>query len=105
MPLVTSAETAEKLKNEIKNSNKFIILATPKSIESIWIPWEIGLADQLKGLNNIAILPIIHKDEKWEKREYYQLYNRIEQISGKWLVLKPEHSYLGEDLIQWLKKY
>ena len=79
MPKVTSSETAEKLKIKIEKSSKFVILAIPESIESIWMPWEIGLADQMKGLSNIAILPIIHENTTWDKREYYQLYNRIEK--------------------------
>lgn len=81
-----------------------MILATPESINSIWMPWEIGLADQMKGLNDIAILPVINEGTKWEKREYYQLYNRIERINNKWLVIKPENSYIGEELSSWLKQ-
>lgn len=104
MPKVTSSETAEKLKIKIEKSSKFVILATPKSIESIWMPWEIGLADQMKGLSNIAILPIVHENKTWEKREYYQLYNRIENVDNRWLVLKPEYSNLGEELERWLKQ-
>lgn len=103
MPAVTSAETAEKLKKRIAASQKFVVLATPQSIESIWIPWEIGLADQIKGLDNIAILPIIHENTTWEKREYYQLYSRIEQIDGVWTVLKPNYNFIGTDLKKWLQ--
>lgn len=104
MPRVTCAETAEIIKTRIKSSQKFVILATPKSIESIWMPWEIGLADQMKELKNISILPIIKEGQKWEKREYYQLYNRIERINNKWLVLKPEHSFTGDELSTWLRQ-
>ena len=103
MPRVTSSETAEKLKIKIKKSSKFVILATPKSIESIWMPWEIGLADQMKGISNIAILPIVHENKTWDKREYYQLYNRIENIDNRWLVLNPKYSY-AEELERWLKR-
>ena len=104
MPEVTNSQTAERLKQKIKTSKKFVILATPESINSIWMPWEIGLADQMKGLNDIAILPVINEGTKWEKREYYQLYNRIERINDKWLVIKPENSYTGEELSRWLKQ-
>lgn len=104
MPKVTSSETAEKLKIKIEKSSKFVILATPKSIESIWMPWEIGLSDQMKGLSNIAVLPIVHENKTWDKREYYQLYNRIENINNRWLVLKPEYLCAGEELEIWLKR-
>ena len=102
MPKVTNSETAEKLKNKIKTSDKFIVLATPQSIESIWIPWEIGLADQIKGLKNIAVLPLVSKGSNWEKREYYQLYSRIEYYNGKWLVLNPDYNFIGDELSKWL---
>lgn len=102
MPEVTSSETAAKLKSQIARSQKFVVLATPQSIESIWIPWEIGLADQLKGLENIAILPVIHEDDTWSSREYYQLYSRIERVGSQWLVLAPGHNQYGTNLKDWL---
>lgn len=63
MPSQTSSETAQKLKQRINRSNKFVLLATPGSIRSIWIPWELGLADGVKGLNKIAILPLVKMKE------------------------------------------
>lgn len=104
MPEVTSGETAAKLKVRIKASKKFIVLATPDSIQSIWIPWEIGLADQIKGLSHIAILPIIHDDGTWKNREYYQLYNRIENLNGTWSVIQPGFYSTGTPLEKWLKE-
>ena len=104
MPPVTSGETALKLKYRIKSSKKFIVLATPESIYSIWIPWEIGLADQIKGLDNVAILPIVHDDGLWKNREYYQLYNRIENLNGTWSVIKPGVVFTGTALDEWLRK-
>lgn len=103
MPKVTNGETAEKLKTKISQCKKFIILATPESIESIWIPWEIGLADRTKGLPNIAILPIVNDENNWDRREYYLLYNRIMEIDGVWRVVKPENHYTGATLSAWLR--
>lgn len=102
MPQVTSEETANRLKLKLKQSDKFIVLATPKSISSIWIPWEIGLADQIKGLSNVAILPVVHKSDNWERREYYKIYSKIEQISGEWRVISPQYNYSGTNLLKWL---
>lgn len=102
MPAVTSGETAAKLKQKINISDKFVVLATPDSIESIWMPWEIGLADQIKGLENIAILPVIFENKTWDRREYYQLYSTIEKIGSKWYVLEPG-KYYGPELKEWLK--
>lgn len=103
MPQITNAETAEKLKDKIKQTEKFIILATPNSIQSVWIPWEIGLADQIKGLENITILPVVNDENNWARREYYQLYSRITKIDGKWLVVKPEYYCTGTELSRWLR--
>lgn len=101
MPQITNEETASRIKQKIIQTNKFIVLATPESISSIWIPWEIGIADSAKGLNNIAIMPIIHKDDNWERREYYKIYPRIEKINGEWKVITP--NYLATNLLTWLR--
>lgn len=103
MPKVTSAETAEKLKKKITQCKKFVILATPESIESIWIPWEIGLADQIKKFPNIAILPIVNDETNWDQREYYRLYSYIMEIGQVWCVVRPENMYTGDRLINWLR--
>ena len=39
MPAYTNAETAVKLKNRIKVSNKFILIATQNAINSKWCNW------------------------------------------------------------------
>lgn len=103
MPEVTSIVTASLLKSKIRQCKKFVILATPKSIESIWIPWEIGLADQIKGLTNIAILPIVENENNWDRREYYRLYSRIMELDAGWCVVKPEDYATGERLSDWLR--
>jgi len=103
MPEITSVVTAELLKTKIKMCKKFVILATPKSIESIWIPWEIGLADQIKGLPNIAILPVVENEGNWDRREYYRLYSRIMEVSAGWCVVTPENQYTGVLLSNWLR--
>lgn len=103
MPRVTNPETAQILKTRIASMSKFVLLATPRSIESIWIPWELGIADKTKGLSNIAILPVIHSGSIWERREYYGLYSRIEKIGDEWKVIEPKYSAYGVDLLTWLK--
>lgn len=93
MPRTTSATTASLLKQKIRVSKKFIVLATPNSIESIWIPWELGIADGTKGLSNIAILPVVQYSGTWPEREYYGIYNVIEESdTGQWNVVSPDGS-------------
>lgn len=101
MPRTTNSTTAALLKQKINVSNKFIVLATPNSIESIWIPWELGIADGTKGLSNIAILPIVQYSGTWKEREYYGIYNVIEERnSGQWVVTFPDGR--SRDLRNWL---
>ena len=104
MPQVTNAETARRLKEKITVSSKFVILATPESIESIWVPWEIGLADQIKGLGCIAILPIVQDENKWDQREYYKLYKKIICVDSTWLVAEPDNDSAGIALSTWLQR-
>lgn len=95
MPPYTSQETAEKLKDRIKGSKKFVLLATANSKDSKWVPWELGAADGFKGLSHISIFPAVESvnDTSWTKWEYIGLYHRIVwgRIDGKsedcWMVL------------------
>ena len=48
MPEITSAKTAETIKERITKCNKFILLATNKAIESRWCNWELGFGDAKK---------------------------------------------------------
>ncbi|MGM0715376.1 toll/interleukin-1 receptor domain-containing protein [Brevibacillus parabrevis] len=90
IPRTTNATTASSIKEKIMASTKFIVLATPNSIESKWIPWELGIADGKKGLNSIAILPIVQSSTIWQEKEYYGIYNVIEeQVAGQWTVVSP----------------
>lgn len=89
LPEVTSVETGEKLKEKIKQSQKFIVLATPRNIESIWIPWEIDLVDTFKSIHNIAILPLVTDLIRWDKKEYCRIYNTIQDSWSSGYVVSP----------------
>lgn len=104
MSKVTNIETARRLKEAIRKSKKFVLLATPDSIESIWIPWELGLADQMKGDSNITLLPIVEDGTSWDRREYYKLYSRIEKLDNEWKVINASLSFTGIKLEEWLRR-
>lgn len=97
LPKTTSRETAEGLKTRIKENRRLIILASTNSKTSRWIPWEIGLADGIKNIDSIAILPLTATDDEsafsWPEQEYLSLYNQIVQgrLQGEtgncWMVL------------------
>jgi hypothetical protein len=86
-----SVESGRKFVKLVKDSQKFIILATPESLKSIWIPWETGLADLAKGPQCIALLPVVHEYNAWDKREYFNFYSRIELLNNQWQVVQPDN--------------
>ena len=57
----------------------------------------------MKGLTNIATLPIVTDENNWEQREYYRLYSRITKVNDDWLVVKPEDISFGTKLSVWLR--
>lgn len=79
LPPYTSTETAEILKGRIHVSKKFVLLTTAQSKDSRWVPWELGLADGYKTVQNTAIFPSVDSqaDTKWAEREYLGIYRRI----------------------------
>lgn len=78
MPAVTSRETAEKLKNRIKSCNLFMLLATTNALNSKWVPWEIGIADGVKSLAQIVLVPVADDSGSFPGSEYLQIYNKLE---------------------------
>lgn len=79
MPPYTSDETASLLKQRIKQSKKFVLLASDNSKESRWVPWELGVADGYKGIGQIALFPASENSQEkaWASWEYLGLYRKI----------------------------
>lgn len=105
MPKPPSVETAKLLKANIRASSKFIVLMSEISASSKWIPWELGLADNLIKTQNIALLPSSESglEEYWATQEYLSLYSRIQiNQSGNYVVYDRE-SEKQIELGQWLK--
>jgi hypothetical protein len=85
MPKVTSAKTAENIKERIKQCDKFILLATNAAVESKWCNWELGYGDANKYKDHIAIFPLKPKgtiDGKYSGNEYLDLYPHIAYYYG-----------------------
>ena len=72
-------ETAAKIKTRITSTDWFLFLATNNSTQSRWCPWEIGLADSIKGYDRILIIPTEDDSGNWYGNEYLQLYKRIQE--------------------------
>ncbi|MCD5986271.1 toll/interleukin-1 receptor domain-containing protein [Pseudomonas sp. CDFA 610] len=79
MPDHTSEQTAELLKKRIAECKRFVLLTSPNSKDSRWVPWELGLADGKKGIQTIAIFGASDSagDDAWSSWEYMGLYQRI----------------------------
>lgn len=86
MPSVTSGVTASKIKERIRQCDKFILLATDGAVESKWCNWELGYGDSQKfSSEDIAILPLKRKgydDSSYKGNEYMQIYPYIAYYDG-----------------------
>lgn len=111
MPPYTSEETAALIKVRIRQTGRFVLLASKNSKESRWVPWELGVADGDKGLGRIALFPAADAsyDQSWASWEYLGLYNKIVwgNLEGHdkplWMVLN-EKKNTGMPLSTWLKE-
>lgn len=63
--------------------------------KSKWVPWELGFADEAKGMNNVAILPVADSSGNWEGNEYMGLYQTIEIANDDYAAIFPAHSNTG----------
>lgn len=109
MPPYTTSATAALLKRRIAQARRFVLLASPNSKQSRWVPWELGIADGEKGLSSIALFPAADdpNDQSWASWEYLGLYRRIAwgSLEGRrenvWMVLD-ESSNTATPLSDWL---
>jgi len=109
LPKNPTPETAKILRNSIGECSRFVLFVTNNSKESIWIPWELGLADGLKLASTITLFPSAEKfyETTWAEQEYLGLYQRI--IWGKfsnknyseWMVLN-HHENTAISLRDWI---
>lgn len=110
LPPYTNKNTAKGLKERIHQSRKFVLLASKNSKDSRWVPWELGIADEAKGLTRVAILPAVDQqsDTGWSNWEYLGLYDRIVwgDLEGQnkrvWMVLD-EQKNSATELSAWLR--
>lgn len=107
MPSFTNGDTALTLKERIKNSKKFILIATQSAIASKWCNWELGFGDAIKFPDHIALLPIKGDFQSYMGEEYLQIYPSIQispEIEGihlNYYVKFPNGKHI--DLAEWLK--
>ena len=84
MPKKTSGITAKRIKEKIKENQKFVFLGTEGAIASKWCNWELGFGDSIKYIKNIALLPIKNEvNSFYSGSEYMQIYPSIEYLDGR----------------------
>jgi len=111
LPDSVSPETAEILRNTIRDCKKMVVLVSANTKESRWIPWELGLGDEAKKIWNVALFPVVEKsyETAWTKQEYLGLYRRIiwGTFKGKdkseWMVHEHRNN-TADPLGEWLRK-
>lgn len=101
MPDTVSSATAVKIKEKIKQQKKFVLMVTENSKDSRWVPWELGYADPVKGINHIATFPIAERTD-FTKNEYMKIYPKIEYVSDMWWVWTDDPQKLVK-LDTWLR--
>lgn len=104
LPPFTSAETAKKIKEQIKLNKKFILVATNRAINSKWCNWELGFGDAHKYIEHIALVPIADNADAWNGAEYLRIYPRIEESEYTTEYIKvifPDKT--EKSLLDWLK--
>lgn len=79
LPKQPSADTARLLKDAIVRCRRLVVFVTTHSMESKWVPWELGLADGAKSSSDIALIPAADRSDEsqWTEHEYFGLYQRI----------------------------
>lgn len=112
LPEPPSVETAQVLRGTIREMRRFVLLVSPNSKGSNWIPWELGLADGQKSTAAVALFPVVQRgtETKWAEQEYLGLYRRIVwgPLKGHeknvWMVYH-HHTNTADLLSKWLRGY
>lgn len=99
---VVSGATAKRIKEKIREQRKFMVLVTENSKDSRWVPWELGFADSVKGMDYIAILPV-SENGSFVQNEYLKIYPKITMVNGIWWVWIDDPTSLTQ-LTEWLKR-
>jgi hypothetical protein len=78
LPDIVDRQTATLIQQKIRQSKKFLFLATYNALRSRWCNWELGLAFSTKEEGDFAILPIESRSGNWSGNEYLQLYPEMQ---------------------------
>jgi hypothetical protein len=82
-PDKVTPETADILRNRMRQSNTLLYVYSRHSKKSRWMPWELGFFDGLKGA--VGIIPVTRdQEETFMGEEYLNLYPHVDEalVSG-----------------------
>ncbi len=88
LPSSPSRTTVETIKGQIVKNDVFMLLATDRALESRWVPWELGVADQAKGYQRIVVVPVT-RNGSFLGSEYIQVYCQLREDLGTLKVFGP----------------
>lgn len=72
-----NAETADLLRQRMRQSKSLIYLATDSASTSKWMPWELGFFDGYRP-GGVAIMPVLDREtDGFAGQEYLGLYPRV----------------------------
>jgi hypothetical protein len=61
----------------MRQCDLFVVLATNNAIASKWVPWETGVADQMKTEERVLVIPVADSSGRFIGAEYLGLYRKI----------------------------
>lgn len=108
MPPITNGATADKIKERIRKDDLFMMLATENACNSKWVPWEVGVADEIKGRDGVVVIPVKDPNGRFHGNEYLQLYQRLEVVdwvNDKLEIRQPQRESGGILTEDFLKGY
>lgn len=92
----TDRDTALRIKSKIQELRYFFLLVTNNSVNSRWVPWELGIADGHKEYNKILVIPVADDYGQFKGNEYLQVYRRLVFAdNGKPAVFNPSETSNG----------
>lgn len=72
---------ADVLRSRMRSSASLLYLTTANSVQSVWMPWELGYFDGHKP-SHVAILPVVESGVGFEGQEFLGLYPVMEYGVG-----------------------
>ncbi|TFB13573.1 TIR domain-containing protein [Filobacillus milosensis] len=94
--------TANTLRKRMGQSASLLFATSEHSTESVWMPWELGYFDALKG--KVAILPLTIRSnsiDEYKGQEYLGLYEYAVRTGTSIFIHSDEKNFVGFE--RWIK--